>query len=93
MSWLFGPKEPKPEPKKDYQHWLVLHLVGGGELKWQFTRDKDHGPVHFWKGFMKWFFAKDTPYFVINVPHRRIVILRSQIQTFDLRVDEVKEGS
>lgn len=92
---MFGVKKRvKPVPVMTYRHILQVHFQSNLEdsTGWYFERPTDMGPSHFWRGFLKWYFTKDTPSYLIQVPFKMIGIQRSNIKFFQLMVREYKDG-
>ena len=87
QKWLKKDKAKKIILKSE----LTITLSNGSQIAWNSPIKSKSELVRPWRNFYKWYFTKNTPYYVMRYNLGQVMFLRNDIKNFRISLVEVED--
>jgi len=87
QKWLKKDKSKKIILKSE----LTITLSNGSQIAWNNPIKNKSSLIRPWRNFYKWYFTKNTPYYVMRYNLGQVMFLRNDIKNFRISLVEVED--
>lgn len=92
QKWLKNFESKKNKSKKIIlKSKLTISLSDGILLPWEAPVKNKSSLIRPWRNFYKWYFTKNTPYYVMRYNLGQVMFLRNDIKNFRISLVEVED--
>lgn len=94
LEWLKGKKKKEADKSQEVERFvmhnrLTITMVDGKNLSWTDEDWKGKHKLEPWTNFYKWYFAKDTPHYVMGYKNGETMFKRADIKSFTVEVKKI----